>query len=99
MTEVSRIEILRLKENGSFKFRVEVKDIQGESVHEVTLFRETYDRLTDSKYAPETCVEAAFRFLLDREPKESILSNFDVDRIAQYFRDFESALPQYFPQV
>jgi len=99
MTDVSRINVLRLKENGSFTFRVEVKDIQGESGHEVTLSRETYDRLTDAKYAPETCVEAAFRFLLDREPKETILPSFDVDRIAHYFPDFERALPQYFPQV
>ncbi len=99
MPDVSRIDVLRLSENGSSVFRIDVKDIQGESSHEVTLSRETYDRLTDSKFAPETCVEACFRFLLDREPKESILSSFDVDRIAHYFPDFESTLPQYFPQI
>ena len=99
MTDVSRIDVLRLKDNGSFTFRVEIKDIKGESGHEVTLSRETYDRLTGSKFAPETCVEAAFRFLLDREPKESILSSFDIERIADYFPDFERALPHYFPQV
>ena len=37
MTEVSRIDILRVKENGSFTFQVEVKANQGESGHEVTL--------------------------------------------------------------
>lgn len=35
MTDVALIDTLRLKENGSFTFRVEVKDIQGESGHEV----------------------------------------------------------------
>ena len=99
MTEVSKIDILRLKENGSFTFHVVVKAVRGESGHEVTLSRETYERVTNNKYAPETCVEAAFRFLLDREPKESILPSFDIDRIAQYFPDFERALPEYFPQV
>ena len=99
MTEVSKIDIFRLKENGSFTFRVEVKAVQGGSGHEVTLSRETYERLTNNKFAPETCVEAAFRFLLDREPKESILPSFDIDRIGQFFPDFERALPEYFPQV
>ena len=51
MTEVHKIDILRLRENGSFTFRVEVKAVQGESGHEVTLSRETYERLTNNKYA------------------------------------------------
>jgi hypothetical protein len=30
-------------------------------------------------------IEAAFRFLLAREPKESILARFDVSVISRYF--------------
>jgi hypothetical protein len=41
------------------------------------------------------CIEAAFRFLLDREPKESILARFDVSVIQRYFADFERELPRY----
>ena len=44
---------------------------------------------------PEHCVKAAFRFLLDREPKEAILSRFDVSVISRYFPDFETKLPRY----
>jgi hypothetical protein len=40
-------------------------------------------------------VDAAFRFLLDREPKEAILARFDVSLIAQYFPEFEEELPRY----
>jgi hypothetical protein len=40
-------------------------------------------------------VEAAFQFLLDREPKESILVSFDVSVIARYFPEFERELPRY----
>ena len=40
--------------------------------------REMCERLTAGKHTPERCLEAAFRFLLDREPKESILRRFDV---------------------
>jgi hypothetical protein len=41
--------------------------------------------LTDSKYTPERCLEAAFRFFLDGEPKESILGCFDVTVISRCF--------------
>jgi hypothetical protein len=40
--------------------------------------REMYERLTAGKHTPERCLEAAFRFLPDREPEESILRRFDV---------------------
>jgi hypothetical protein len=40
---------------------------------------------------------AAFRFLLEREPKESILARFDVSVIARYFPEFERELPRYLP--
>jgi hypothetical protein len=57
--------------------------------------RETCDRLTAGRHTPERFLEAAFRFLLDREPKESILSRFDVTVISRYFPDFEQELPRY----
>ena len=57
----------------------------------------TYERLTAGEHAPERCIEAAFRFLLDREPKESILGRFDVTVIARYFPEFERELPRYLP--
>jgi hypothetical protein len=44
--------------------------------------RETCERLTAGKHTPEHCLEATFEFLLDREPKESILRRFDVRTIS-----------------
>ena len=41
--------------------------------------REMCERLTAGKHTPERCLEAAFRFLLDREPKESILRTLRRD--------------------
>ena len=35
------------------------------------------------------------RFLLDREPKESILGAFDIRVIRRYFPDFDDAFPGY----
>jgi hypothetical protein len=60
--------------------------------------RKTYEQLTAGKHTPERCLEAAFRFLLDREPKESILERFDVTVISLYFPEFEQELPRYLLQ-
>jgi hypothetical protein len=60
--------------------------------------RETCRQLTGGNYTPEQCLEAAFRFLLDREPKESILADFDVTVISRYFPEFERELPRYLAQ-
>ena len=48
---------------------------------------------------PPTGVEAAMRFLLDREPKESILAAFDIDVIRRYFPEFDEALPVYLSRL
>ena len=52
-------------------------------------------QLTAGKYTPERCIEAAFRFLLEREPKESILARFDISVVSHYFPEFEHELPRY----
>src|SRR5438552_11320994 len=60
-----------------FMFDVVVSEGKGETRHHVTISREMCERLTAGKHTPERCLEAAFRFLLDREPKESILPRFE----------------------
>ena len=89
------IEVRRVAEGGHLNFEVVVKGGRGETRHHVTMSRETCQRLTVGKYTPEQCVEAAFRFLLDREPKESILRSFDVAVISRYFPEFEQKLSRY----
>ena len=54
-----------------------------------------WERLTAGMHMLERCLEAAFRFLLDREPKESILGQFDVKVISSYFPEFERELARY----
>jgi hypothetical protein len=61
--------------------------------------RETRNRLTVGKHTSERCLEAAFRFLLDREPKESILGRFDVTVISRYFPEFDRELPRYLSRL
>ncbi len=67
------IHVRRTGEQASPVFEVVVREGKGETRHHVTMSREMSERLTAGKHTPERHVEAAFRFLLDRGPKESIL--------------------------
>jgi hypothetical protein len=89
------IEVRRMAEHDPLDFEVVVREGGGETRHQVTMSRETCNRLTGGKHTPERCLEAAFRFLLDREPKESILGHFDVTVISRYFPEFDRELPRY----
>jgi hypothetical protein len=89
------IEVRRVGEGDPLEFEVVIREGRGETHHHVTVSRQMCDRLTAGKHTPERCVEAAFRFLLDREPKESILGRFDVTVISRYFPEFERELSRY----
>ena len=92
------IEVRRVGAGEPFEFEVRVAEGRGETRHHVTMTQAIFERLAGGKHAPERCVEAAFRFLLDREPKESILGRFDVTVISRYFPEFERELPGYLTQ-
>ena len=89
------IEVRQIETSEPLEFEVVVREGSSETRHEVTIARETCERLAGSKQPPERLIEAAFRFLLDREPKESILRRFDVTVISRYFPEFERELPTY----
>ena len=89
------IQVRRTAEQDPLIFEVVVREGKGETRHQVTMSRDTCERLTSGKHTPERCLEAAFKFLLDREPKESILRRFDVTAIARYFPEFEQEIPRY----
>jgi hypothetical protein len=89
------IEIERTGAGNILRFRVVVREDAGETRHEVTISRTDCERLAGTTHTPEQCIDAAFRFLLDREPKEAILRRFDVTVIPRYFSDFEAELPRY----
>jgi hypothetical protein len=93
------IEVRSLGKAGSLECEVVVRDADGETRHRVTVAHDTYERLTGGKCTPEQCMEAAFAFLLEREPKESILRSFDLIVISRYFPEFEREFPRYLQQI
>jgi hypothetical protein len=72
-------------------WRVTVTDGRGHTVHEVTVTPGDV-----AKYSPhgtaEQLLEASFRFLLAREPKEAILRRFELPVIERYFPDYARAI-------
>jgi hypothetical protein len=75
-------------------FSVAIREGRGETRHAVTVKAADLARLAGGA-TPQALVEAAFAFLLEREPKESILARFDLSVIARYFPEFERELPNY----
>lgn len=70
---------------------VTVRDDRGSSTHEVTVTADDATVLaaaTDASHV-ERLVYETFDFLLEREPKESILRSFDLSVVSQYFPDYE----------
>jgi len=84
-----RIEVETL---GSEEFQVRVTEGKTQTSHRVMVRKADYDRLADGKVEPPELVRRSFEFLLENEPKESILRQFDLTVISRYFPDFESEI-------
>ncbi|MBV9080192.1 MAG: hypothetical protein JO102_03620 [Elusimicrobia bacterium] len=84
-----------LKPVGKDAFEVTIQDNGTETSHFVTCSDRLLSVLAPSAKSKEAAIRAAFDFLLEREPKESILPRFDVSIIERYFPDFRSKLPAY----
>jgi hypothetical protein len=89
------IDVSRTHDGDPLRFEVIVGEGADATRHEVTMSRADFEALVPGSDAPEQCIAAAFRFLLDREPKEAILKRFDVSVIARYFPEFPREIPHY----
>ena len=83
------IEVQRVGEN---RYRVTVEEGSSRTEHTVTVQEDYYQKLTGGSITPEELVRRSFEFLLEREPKESILSSFDLPVIQRYFSNYERVI-------
>lgn len=86
---MAEIDVKQSKRDDGYEFQVTVAEGRSESRHRVTLKEADYERLTGGGASPEALVTESFRFLLEREPKESILRSFDLTAIGRYFPEYE----------
>jgi hypothetical protein len=83
------LSVTRVSEDANaLAFEVVIREASGETHHHVSLAPALLSRLAPGEGA-ESFVERCFHFLLEREPKESILGRFDVSVIARYFPEFD----------
>jgi hypothetical protein len=86
---MTKIEVQRTNQGEPYEFQVIVKEGETETRHCVTLRKADHERLSSGQASPEALVRESFRFLLEREPKESILRSFDLTVIGHYFPAYE----------
>jgi hypothetical protein len=75
---------------GSWTCAVRVRDDRSSSDHEVLVDEIDLPAALDGAETPdvERLVRATFEFLLEREPKESILRRFELPVVGRYFAEY-----------
>ena len=80
---------------GHSLFRVKVEEGSSLTTHDVAVPRGFLEKVAWSK-TPEELIRSSFKFLLEREPKESILESFELPAISQYFPEYDQAVRSEF---
>lgn len=82
-----QLKISKIHEDeDGLKFKVDIKDRSSKTSHEVTI-----ESSFLAKYGiknPKKLIKKSFEFLLEREPKEAILSEFNIEEISRYFPEY-----------
>ena len=80
---------------GGYTFDVTVTEDDSRTSHRVSVSEDYCAKIGKGATSPQELVEASFHFLLEREPKESILRSFDLPEISRYFPQYESEIENY----
>jgi hypothetical protein len=95
MARISVTTVPSLDDN-SWRYNVEIIESDGsgsKTTHVVTMDKEYYMELTERGHIiPEEFMKKSFEFLLERESKDSILQQFDIEQINDYFPEFETEI-------
>ena len=86
------IDVLCATTDAGWTCAVSVDDGGSATTHEVAVSRADLARLAPGASDPEDLVRRSFEFLLEREPKESILRQFDLPVIGRYFPEYERTI-------
>ena len=78
---------IRIAPAGGDDYSVEVREGSSSTRHRVTVTSTALARFGGGA-AVEVLLEQSFRFLLEREPKEAILRQFEISVIGHYFPEY-----------
>ena len=95
MTRISVIAVSPLS-SSSWRYDIEIFENDGsgsKTCHQVTLDKDYYMDLTGKgRISPEEFIKKSFEFLLERESKVSILRQFDITQINDFFPEYEKEI-------
>jgi hypothetical protein len=77
---------------GGWLAHVAVTDRGSTRRYQVRVSAAELARFAPGASEPDDLVLRSFEFLLDREPKESILATFDLSVIGRYFPEYERTI-------
>ena len=81
--------MIEVKKKSAGQFLVIVDGKNSKTEYNVKLNDDYYQKLTGGKITEEEMIKKSFEFLLEREPKESILPRFNLKVIKNYFPEYE----------
>ncbi|HVB98746.1 MAG TPA: hypothetical protein VNJ12_05355 [Candidatus Dormibacteraeota bacterium] len=83
---------ISVRSENETRFEVTVRENGSETRHVVTVEPAYAGQLAGKLASTEELVRRSFEFLIEREPKESILSQFNLREISRYFPDYETEI-------
>jgi hypothetical protein len=86
------LEVACRQTPGGFTCDVVVGTDAGATRHVVEVSPADLERFAPGHYDPQALVTASFEFLLEREPRESILRRFELPVIERYFPEYEDTI-------
>ena len=95
---MARISVVTLTpvDDNIWRYEVEITESDGsgsKTTHQVTMNKDYYMDLTErGRIVPEEFIKKSIEFLLDREPQDSILRQFDIGQIRDYFPEYEKEI-------
>ena len=85
------IKIIELEKD---QFSVEVIDKET-TFHKIIISDKIHQNLTGGEVSKTQLLKKSFEFLLEREPNTSILTNFEIQLISNYFSDYENYISSW----
>ncbi|MFZ0894718.1 MAG: hypothetical protein WAZ77_09465 [Candidatus Nitrosopolaris sp.] len=84
-------------DDNRWSYLVEVTESDGsgsQTRHKVSMDKGYYEKISNGIIGPEDFVKKSFGFLLRREDKNSILKEFNIKQIKEYFPEYETEIKQ-----
>jgi hypothetical protein len=82
-------------DDNRWSYLVEVTESDGsgsQTRHRVSMEKQYYENISNGIIRPEDFIKKSFEFLSKREDKDSILKEFNIKQIRQYFPEYETEI-------